>query len=306
MSRAFTDNTNCFNVSNTIVFTAADDGPKILAWLSPLDPQVRHQDICSQRVDSIGDWLLETKEFRDWYSGTEEEGFDHAALFCYGDPGVGKSYIRYARPPVKEKQRTRLLTGRDGSSVVVDHLCDQAVERDMAVACFYYDFASREAQSPTNMLGSLLKQVLRGLGAIPVEIVQKFQSQNKVIGGRRLQLLDIVKMFATVQTPQRTFICVDALDECVPEHQLEVLEALGQILQASPKTRVFMTGRSHIRRAVERRLGGKATCVPIKPRDRDVVTYLRARLRKDTTPEVMNSRLEGDIMKSIPKENPES
>ena len=94
MSRAFTDNVNSFNVSNTIILTAADYELKILAWLSPLDPHVRHQDICGQRVDSIGDWLLETKEFRDWYNGSEIEESDHPALFCYGDPGVGKSYIR--------------------------------------------------------------------------------------------------------------------------------------------------------------------------------------------------------------------
>ena len=103
MSRAIADNVNCFNVSNTIIFTAPDEESKILAWLSPLDPKMRHHDICNQRVDSIGDWLLETKEFRDWYNGSEKEGSDHGALFCYGDPGVGKSYIRYTRPPVREK-----------------------------------------------------------------------------------------------------------------------------------------------------------------------------------------------------------
>jgi len=100
MSRAFTDNTNSFNVSNSynnITTFIADDEPKILAWLSPLEPQVRHQDICEQRVDSVGDWLLETKEFRSWYSSNENGGSDHAALFCYGEPGVGKSYIWYER-----------------------------------------------------------------------------------------------------------------------------------------------------------------------------------------------------------------
>ena len=94
MSRAFTDNINSFNVSNNFIFTAADNESRILAWLSPLEPQVRHQDICDQRVDSIGGWLLETKEFRDWYNGSSEKGgSDHPVLFCYGDPGVGKSYI---------------------------------------------------------------------------------------------------------------------------------------------------------------------------------------------------------------------
>ena len=90
MSRAFTDNINSFNVSNNIIFTTTDDESKITAWLSPLDPQVRHQDICNQRVDDIGNWLLETEEFINWYKES-----NHSTLFCYGDPGVGKSYIWY-------------------------------------------------------------------------------------------------------------------------------------------------------------------------------------------------------------------
>ena len=169
----------------------------------------------------------------------------------------------------------------------------------MTVACFYYDFASREAQSPTNMLGSLLRQLLNGLGAIPGEIVQKFRGQKKAIGGRKLQLRDIVKMCAAVTSLQRTFICVDALDECVPKHRLEVLDAFGQILRGSPNTRMFMTGRSHIQGVVERGLSGRTISVCLKSRDDDIVTYLRARLRKDTTPEAMDTVLENDIMKSI-------
>ena len=199
-----------------------------------------------------------------------------------------------------------MLTPRDGSSVVIDYLCNQAIEKDLAVACFYYDFASREAQFPTNMLGSLVKQLLNGLGVIPVEVAQIFQSQRRVIGGRKLQVPDIVKMVATIASLQPTFICVDALDECVPKHRFEVLDALEQILQRSPNTRMFMTGRSHIRKDVERGLGARVTSMSIKPRDDDIITYLRTRLRKDPTPEVMNSGLEDDIIKSIPKEIPES
>ena len=192
-----------------------------------------------------------------------------------------------------------MLTNHDGSSVVVDYLCDRVIEQDMAVACFYYDFASREAQSPTNMLGSLLKQLLNGLGEIPVEIVQKFRGQKSAIGGRRLQLLDIVKMCKAVTSLRRTFICIDALDECVPRHLLEVLGALGQILQGSPDTRILMTGRSHILGVVERQLGGRTISVSIVSKENDIVKYLRARLERDTTPEVMDSFLAEDIINSI-------
>ena len=186
--------------------------------------------------------------------------------------------------------------------MVVDYLCDRVIEQDMAVACFYYDFASREAQSPTDMMGSLLKQLLSGLSAMPVEIVKKFQSQKRAIGGRRLQLADVVKMCAVVTSVRRTFICVDALDECVPRHQLEVLGALGQILRGSTDTRIFITGRSHIREVVERELGGRTISVSIESREDDIVKYLQARLGKDTAPQAMDSFLENEIMKSIPEE----
>jgi len=63
-----------------------------------------------------------------------------------------------------------------------------------------------------------------------------------VIGSRNLQHLDLVKIFATVSALQRTFVCVDALDESLPEHQLEVLDALEQTLERSPNVQVFMTG----------------------------------------------------------------
>ena len=57
-------------------------------------------------------------------------------------------------------------------------------------------------------------------------------------------------MFQTITATRRIFICIDALDECVPEHRMVVLESLGQILQGSPSTRLFMTGRQHVRSEV--------------------------------------------------------
>src|ERR1700761_846234 len=98
MSQPFSNNINSFNtsyifnVSNS--FTVADDQSNILAWLSPLDPKSRHQDIQDRRVESIGEWLLQTEEFRSWRSGSGGKEADNEVLFCYGNPGVGKTYIR--------------------------------------------------------------------------------------------------------------------------------------------------------------------------------------------------------------------
>jgi len=92
MSQTFSNIHGSFNVANTFNYTT-DDRSEILAWLSPLEPRVRHRDIGARRVDSIGAWLLETEEFRSWRSGSREDVSYHPTLFCDGNPGVGKSYV---------------------------------------------------------------------------------------------------------------------------------------------------------------------------------------------------------------------
>ena len=198
-----------------------------------------------------------------------------------------------------------MLIGYDDSSLVIDKLCDEAVKGDPTVACFYFDFAARNEQSPVNMLGSLLRQLVGGQKKIPEAIVEDFQKEKSVIGGRGLQVSGILKMFQTIAATRRTFICVDALDECVPEHRMVVLRSLGQMLQGSPNTRLFMTGRPHVRSEVEREMGG-ATFLFIRATEDGVVRFLREKLSQDTIPNMMSSTLEGDIVTSIPAINSET
>ena len=97
MSRSFTDNINSFNVSNVLNlsnYAAAEDRSEILTWLSPLEPRIRHQDLRTRRADNVGEWLLQTEEFRRWYDGSQQMVSEHATLLCCGGPAVGKTYFR--------------------------------------------------------------------------------------------------------------------------------------------------------------------------------------------------------------------
>jgi len=73
-------------------FYKSDDDAQVMHWLSPLANN-RHQDVRTDRFDGVGDWFLETSEFREWRSS--KDGTDKAILFCSGNPGVGKTYLRY-------------------------------------------------------------------------------------------------------------------------------------------------------------------------------------------------------------------
>ena len=88
-------NANCGNITgsynNTAVYNREEDA-QVMSWLSPLEPGSRHDSVRTKRFAGVGNWFLETGEFREWRGG--EGGADKAVLFCSGNPGVGKTYLR--------------------------------------------------------------------------------------------------------------------------------------------------------------------------------------------------------------------
>ena len=90
---AHTNSFNTTNSYNTVLNNYTNDRSLLLTWLSPLEPSLRHQDIRERRVRGVGEWLLQTEEFKRWCTGSGGDESDGAVLFGYGDPGVGKTFI---------------------------------------------------------------------------------------------------------------------------------------------------------------------------------------------------------------------
>ena len=192
-----------------------------------------------------------------------------------------------------------MLIGCDVSSLVIDELCKQAVEGNAAVACFYFDFADQEEQSPAVILSSVLKQVVGGLDEVPERIVKAFRNRGKVIGGQWLSLEEIVEFLQDISSSLGVFICIDALDECPLRHRVKLLGSLNQILQNSPTARILLTGRPHIRGEIDKHLPGRAATIAIIPSKDDIIIFLRAKLTEDTIPDAMDENLEEEIIKNI-------
>jgi len=70
------------------------DRSEVLTWLSPLKPHLRHHDLQKNRIKDVGNWILDTEEFRSWRNGDGQGESQKAAIFCSGNLGVGKTYIR--------------------------------------------------------------------------------------------------------------------------------------------------------------------------------------------------------------------
>jgi len=192
------------------------------------------------------------------------------------------------------------LTAGNISSLVIDWLCDQVGDREIAVAGLYCDYLSQEEQSATNMLGAILKQLLEE-GGIPELVRQAFRKGKRGFGGRALRLSDVMEILkATIASLPEVFICIDGLDECLPKNRQELLQSLQEIVRASRSTRVFLTGRPHIRDEI-RRYFAEAITIAVVPTPRDIEIYLKMRLDKDPTPSAMDSNLRAEIMRVIPR-----
>ena len=183
---------------------------------------------------------------------------------------------------------------------MVDTLCEQALQKGAAVACFYFGFAAQRNQSPAAILGSVLKQIVGGLDEVPERIVKAFRDRGKVAGSQKLALSEVVELLKEISSVRYTFLCIDALDECPPGHRVKLLGSLNQILRGSPRTRMFLTGRPHIRTEVENYLAGRLTTRSITPTKDDIIIFLRAKLKEDAMPEAMDESLEEEILRDIP------
>jgi len=199
------------------------------------------------------------------------------------------------------EEREAFLISCDISSLVIDKLCERAIGENASVACFYFDFAVKEEQSPDAILGSVLKQVVCGLDTVPEKIVEAFRDRGRVIGGQKLQLEKIVGFLRDITSSRPTFICMDALDEYPARHRVKLLGLLNQVLQKAPTARLFLTGRSHIRDEVDKHLAGRAMTRSITPAKNDIITFLREKLREDTMPHAMDESLEEEIIENLPK-----
>ena len=192
------------------------------------------------------------------------------------------------------------LTASNISSLVIDDLCDGPCEEEIAIAMFYCDFRDRQEQTTTNIMGAILKQLV-AIGGVLEGVQKAFKKAKNEVGGRGLRLPDMVQMLKqAVATLPRVFICIDALDECLPEHLLKLLKSLKDILKVSPRMRIFVTGRPQVREEITRYFT-TGVVVPISPKTDDITRYLENKLEMDTECDAMSDGLRADILRIIPQ-----
>ena len=141
---------------------------------------------------ATGDWLLELNEFKEWRDRNS------GVLWLHGIPGAGKTVL---------------------SSTVVEHLKtyvkDKETEARIAYYCF--DFNDHAKQTAQGCVQSLVKQVFEQ----SYDVSDALRSCYNDTPHETPSLVKLVEvLIAMLNDGPKTFLVIDALDEC-KEHDNE-------------------------------------------------------------------------------------
>ncbi|KAF3481285.1 uncharacterized protein GIQ15_04044 [Arthroderma uncinatum] len=249
----------------------------MLEWLCPVDYISQQNDAISRRQGKSGQWLLDSTEFLTWLNQKQR------ALFCYGMPGAGKTML---------------------SSILIEYLQDNFwQEDDFGIAYIYINYQQQQQQQPLDLLSCILKQLIQKRGSIPPSLKQ--ECHDHLARGSRPSLQRISEeLHSLIKSFPRTFIVIDALDECRTSDGSgnAFLTALLQ-LQSAAGANILVTSRD-IPEYRARFDSMKTTCTSMEVRaaEDDIRSYIRGHMFQ-ISPSVLSQDggLQGEIEDHITK-----
>ena len=208
-----------------------------LSQLTAIDFEANHADIASRRANQTGGWFLESAQFTSWCRHESS-----STLWCPGIPGSGKTIL---------------------SSLVIDTLrVEIAKNPSIGLAGIYCSY--RNTQSTTNLMGTIICQLLQSLDIEP-------PSTPLTLEKARAVMPEILTSYSKIM------LVVDALDEC--EDRATLMKELQQLMQiisnGQSKTLIhlFVTGRHSVSSDVEHMLK-PAFQLEIRSKEDDVRIFL--------------------------------
>lgn len=149
------------------------------------------------------------------------------------------------------------------------------------------------------MVGALLKQALSTFSVVPNNVIDALKKKKKEFPILKLHCaLEILQI--ALENFDKTYICIDALDECKDEYQMEFLRSISKIL--NPSTRVFITGRHIVKSTIDKHLIRPSTVtitMELKANPSDVRMFIADKISKDTEDIEMTAAFKKEIMDTI-------
>ena len=152
-----------------------------------------------------------------------------------------------------------------------------------ALAFVYCDYKDSRSQTALSLISSLVRQLAEQHKAMPSEVRKAYADHTD--GEKSLSVSECTELLFSLSVGfRRTFILVDALDECSDDtdegqsDQQVLITALLRLQRVSDDQRhcsALITSRKN--RRVERQLA-KHTCIEIRATNQDIESYVGSRI----------------------------
>ena len=169
-----------------------------------------------------------------------------------------------------------------------------AIESKIGLAYVYCDYRDQKEQTTENILGAVLKQLLRLLHNIPETISELYE--KRVTQGKSLSSADAIDIlrYACAQF-SKVYVCLDALDE------VGDLRGLLNALRDSPSSmQIFLTGRQHIQGTVQEYFKDENE-IAIEAHENDIQLYFQHEIGgiNDLEPDAMDQKLREVTLRKV-------
>ncbi|KAH0522614.1 hypothetical protein TsFJ059_006437 [Trichoderma semiorbis] len=247
----------------------SEERGKIITWLSSLSFLAKQKDTYAKYHKDTGKWLLDSESFQIWFNGTM-----NSTLSCRGIPGSGK---------------TTLL------SAAISYVEEETDGQNCAIVCIFCDYKDPRTRSEVEIISSIIRQLAEQCKPLP-SAVKAFRDKylEKRIDPSSDERLSLIKILS--QLFDKTYVFVDALDECPEENRDELLNLLKEL---EPHIRLFTTSRPNIDISS---IFDTLSEIKIEAHESDIRAYLKHRIKKTSKLRrftTRDSQLEEDIIRCL-------
>ncbi|KAJ7589155.1 hypothetical protein C8J56DRAFT_784434, partial [Mycena floridula] len=225
---------------------------EFLEWISKLDFQATQNETFAKHTAGTGDWFLKQQKFVDWKDGKTK------LLWCPGIPGAGKTIL---------------------CSIIAEHLRSAILQPKIAVISIYCDYRRQEEQTPTQLLGSILKQLVQYRPGLSDHFLTLHTCLSR---GAQPSIVELFAAFqAEVLLYSQVYIVLDALDESSESNR-------ARELFFSPHAQGLWSLPDHVHLLITSRdilsISQEFYSTPriwIEAHNEDLETYIRGRITTD-------------------------
>ena len=174
----------------------------------------------------------------------------------------------------------------------MDHLRGEFQSQKVVISCVYCSYKDQALQTPTSLIASILYQILTITKFISDDLRALYERHELKKTRPRLEEL-FAELQACVQSLDKFFVIIDALDECSDVTRNEFLKHIRKL---RPAANLMVTTRpaSHSVNVYP-----EAVCVEIRAKDTDVRSYCEAKIKSDDRFNFMREDAKNDMINKL-------